>query len=154
MKFLTDRKEIARVINIEDTPVITIKIDEPMSGYPDCYEGSKIKVHDGKSESYMSSRCHVAMFGDEPGNEDHMRPWTYKKIVLKCGCTCIHSDFGYHDVIEMEEWSNARTVKGGDRVVVLFKSERNRVCFLRLMKVSERVSRFCSTVATLVDIDD
>ena len=154
MKFLTDRKEIARLINIEDLPVLTIKIDEPMNGYPDCYEGSKIKVDDGKHERYMSVRCTVKMFGDEPGNEDHVRPWTYKKIVLKSGICGITSDFGYSDVIEMEEWSNARTVKAGDRVVVLFKAERARVCFLRLMRVSDRIDRHCYTTATLIDVDE
>ena len=51
MKFLRDRKEIAKAINIERIPVITMNIRKCMDGYENCYEGSRINLegaHKGK----------------------------------------------------------------------------------------------------------
>ena len=154
MKFLTDRKEIARVINIEDTPMITFDLDNPMPGYDGCYAGSKVKVLDAKrTDRAYAARCTAHIWSDAPGY-DPLMPFMCKKIDLNCYGTCICADFGYSDILTMETWSNARTVKAGDRVVVFFKSDTQKVGFLRLMKVSDRVDVHCATVATLTDIED
>lgn len=153
MKFLTDRQEIARAINIDRIPVLTVDIRKPMDGYPDCYSGSKVLVATPcKRYPDSYSRCTVKMFGDEPGNaERHDTPWAYKKIVFSCPGTMLTADFGMRDVREMVEWSNCRMLHAGDQVVVFF--DRGDKGYIRLMKVSDRVTSGYSTVATLEDID-
>lgn len=153
MKFLTDRREIAQAINIDRLPVITIDITKPMDGYPDCYSGSKVLLATPcKRYPDMYSKCTVKMFGDEPGNaENHDKPWAYRKIVLTEGMVGIFAEFGMHDLRDMIEWSNCRYLTAGQRVVVFF--DRGKDGFLRLMKVSDRVTSGYSTVATLEDID-
>lgn len=148
MKFLKDRHEIAKAININRYPVLTIDCTKPMNGYPDCYEGSKINI---KGNRDLLTRCTVKMYGDEPGNEAHDAPYMYKSIILSGGCVCLHSSFGLADVIEDIEWSNARIAQGGDKVVVFFKMA-NGGC-LRLMKISDHINPHCSTVARLEDVD-
>lgn len=150
MKFLTDRQEIARIINIEDTPVISFDIDNDMPGYDGCYAGSKIKVWDGKKDREYAYRCTPHIWSDKPGY-DPLMPWMCERIDLNSYGACLSSSFGYSDILEMETWSNARTVKPGDKVVVFFKSDKNKVGFLRLMEVS-KVTHHCITTATLVDI--
>lgn len=154
MKFLTDRKEIAKEINIKGTPVLTIDITECMKGYDHCYEGSCVRVLGGHTRGYedLDTRCTVMMFGGEQGNEDHDRPWTYKKIVLNGGVVCIDNSFGLSDVDEMVKWSNTRVIKAEDPVILYFRGKN--VGYLRMMKVGKRIDPFCSTVATLVDIDE
>ena len=150
MKFLTDRREIAQIINIEDVPMITFDIDNPMPGYDGCFEGSKVKVWDGKKDRAYAERCTAHIWGDDPGT-DAVMPWRSEKITLNSYGCCIKSDFGYSDILDMEEWSNARTLKPGDRVVVFFKSDKNKVGFLRLMRVANYMTKFCSTVTTITD---
>ena len=154
MKFLTNRTEIGKAININRYPVLTLDCTAPMKGFPDCYSGSKINLAGGHSKGYedLLTRCTIKMYGDETGNETHDTPWMYKKIILSGGSVCLHATFGLEDVIEDIEWSNARVAKGGDKVLVFFKAP-NGGC-LRLMKISDRVNPHCSTVATLEDIDE
>ncbi len=142
MKYVTDRKEIARKINIENIPVLTMDLKKPMDGYPNCYEGSKVKV--------QGIRAKMKMFGDELGNDNHRKPWTYKKIVLTSYGVCIKSGFDLLDVDNMVEWSNAREVKEGDKVLVYFRGEDFGI--LREMKIG-KVNKFCSTVAELEDVE-
>lgn len=154
MKFLTNRTEIAEAINVNRYPVLTIDCTKEMEGYADCYEGSKINLRGGRSKGYedLLTRCTVKMFGDEPGNECHFAPWTYKRIILQGGIVGLHASFGLRDVLEDIEWSNARVAAGGDKVVVFFRAAK--AGFLRLMKISDHIDPHCSTVATLVDIDE
>ena len=153
MKFLTDRREIAEEMNIKRTPVITMDISKCMDGYDDCYKGSKVLVAT-PTKRYPDStrRCTAKMFGDESGNENHDKPWTYKRIHLTCPGAFMSDSFGYHDVMEMVEWSNCRILQGGQEVLVVFDTGIN--CYIRKMKVSERVDGTCYTVAMLKDIDE
>ena len=153
MKFLKNRTEIGKAINVDRIPVLTVDISNPMKGYPDCYSGSKVNVAGGRSKGYedLLTRCTVKMYGDEPGNECHDEPWMYKKIILSGEIVGLKSSFTINDIISDVEWSNARTVKAGDAVIVFFRACNNG--YLRLMKVSDRVNPHCSTVATLIDPD-
>ena len=149
MKFLQERREIANAINIMKYPVITMDIAKPLNGdefYKDCYGGSKMVVA-APTSRYPDAEelTTVMMFGDQAGNEDHNRPWAYKRIVFREGAIGIHADFGLKDVREMVEWNNAVHVKDGDKVVVFF-DDGNRG-WLRLMKVDRRSH-------TLTDIDE
>ena len=153
MKFITDRHEIAEAINIKRTPVIRINIKDCMQGYENCYEGSRLLLST-PSKRYPDSykKCTVKMYGDN-GNEDkHDAPWTYTRIGLYPEMSCLTDSFGYSDVIEMAKWSEARCVKGGDEVLVIF--DRGDVCFIRRMRIGNRVDPFVYPSAILHDIDE
>ena len=152
MKFLTDIKKIAQKINIEHVPVLTIDITKGMDGYPDCYEGSKVRIVGAHKGEYadLDDRCTVRMYGDQEGNENHESPWLYKTIKLYGEAVFLKGDYGLRDVDEMVEWSNTRAVHAGEKVLVYFRGKD--VGFLRLMKISDHVDPFCSTVARLEDI--
>ncbi len=152
MVFLRERQEIAKAMNIDDIPVLTMNIGEAIPGYDFCYKGSSVKVACKSYRDVYYARCTVEMFGDGVNKDLHGTPWLYKDISLRRGCSCLTDSFGYSDVMEMAEWNNARTVHAGDPVLLVFYDGHN--CIIRKMKVSERVDRGCYTVATLEDIDE
>ena len=153
MKFLRDRKEIAKAINIDRIPVITMDISKCMKDYTDCYEGTKINIEGAHSGRYsdLLTHCTARMYGDEIGNECHDEPWMYKKIVLCPRITCLSDSFSLRDVDEMVEWSKAPVVKAEDLVIVYFRA--NNEAYLRLMKIGKRIDPFCTTATTLEDVD-
>lgn len=153
MKWLTDRKEIAKAINIDRIPVITMDISKCMEGYENCYKGSRINLegaHKGKYADLLT-HCTASMYGDEKGNERHDAPWTYARIHLSPRTACLHDSFSLHDVDEMVDWSNAPKAKANDLVIVYFRGENNG--YLRLMKIGSRIDPFCTTAVMLEDID-
>ena len=152
MKFLRERKEIAKAINIDHIPVITMDISNPMDGYPDCYEGSRLNIaYAYKSDRTLYCEVTARMYGDEFGNECHDAPWFYKRIHLSTHCICLQDSFSVRDVDKMVEWSNARVVKPEDKVIVYFRAENE--AYLRLMKVGKRIDPFCQTATMLEDIE-
>lgn len=153
MKFLTDRHEIAEAINIKRTPVITINVKECINGYENCYAGSRLLVST-PSKRYPDhyTRCTVKMYGDGVNEDKHATPWLYNRIGLYPESACLTDSFGYRDVIEMAEWSEARCVKGGDEVLVVF--DCGNVCYIRKMRIGKRVDGFVYPSALLHDIDE
>lgn len=154
MKFLTDRTEIAKKINIERVPVITMNIRKCMDGYEDCYEGTKINIDGAHKGRYadLLTHCTAMMFGDEEGNKEHHdAPWLYKRIHLRPRMTCIHSDFSLRDVDEMVDWMSAPIARPNDEVIVFFRDEKKG--FLRLMKIPTRIDPHCSTACILEDVE-
>ena len=153
MKYLTNRKEIAKAINIDRIPVITMDISKCMDGYDNCYEGSKINIDGAYSGRYahLLTRCTARMYGDEKGNECHDEPWRYARIHLCTKNACLHDSFCLSDVDEMVEWSHAPTVKANDKVVVFFRSANEG--YLRLMKIGARIDPNCTTATMLEDIE-
>lgn len=153
MKFLSDRTEIAKAINIDRIPVITMDISKCMDGFENCYKGSKINLEGAHSGRYadLLTNCTAMMFGDEEGNNAHFAPWTFARIRLRPRCTSLHADFGLRDVDEMVEWSHAPLAKAEDKVIVFFRGEGKG--FLRMMKIPKRIDPFCSTACILEDID-
>lgn len=141
MKFLTDRKEIAKEININEIPVIVINIRECMKGYEGCYEGDKVVVDD--------IRCTVKMYSDQE-NEGIENPILYKRICLMPENVGLTAGFGYHDVIEMAEWRKAMRLTEGGEVMVLF--DKGNECALRKMKVG-KVSKWVFPTAILEDVE-
>ena len=141
MKFLTDRKEIANEINIKETPVLVMNCKKPKVGWDDCFEGDKVVVN--------GERCTLHVFSDGE-NEGIKEPHLRKKIILTSGGIGISNSFGYSDVVEMTEWRKAMRLVEGGEVIVVF--DYGTACSLRKMRVG-KVSRFCSTVAVLEDVD-
>lgn len=147
MRFMTDRKEIAKAINIDKKPVIRIDISNPMKGWDDCYEGDKVVVI---AKSGYDIRCTAKMFGDSVGNEKSHAPHLYKTIKLMPEANCITSHFGYSDVIEMVEWRKAIRVHEGEQVIIIF--DQGDTCFIREMTVG-KVSEFVYPTATIRDAE-
>lgn len=153
MKWLTDRKEIAKAINIDRIPVITMNIRKCMDGYENCYEGSRINLegaHKGKYADLLT-HCTARMYGDENGNERHDAPWTYVRIHLSPRTTYLHDSFSLRDVDEMVDWSNAPKAKANDLVIVYFRGEDRG--YIRLMKIGSRIDPFCTTAVMLEDVE-
>ena len=140
-RFITDRKEIAQLINIEKIPVIVMNIEKKMDGYDRCYEGDKVVIKD--------IRCQAMMYGDGK-NEGIDPPFLYKEISLMPEPLCIHSSFGYRDVQEMVEWRKAIQLKENSEVLVLFESKD--FGFLKKMKVGKATDWVYPT-ANLVDLE-
>ena len=158
-KFLTDRQEIAKAINIDRIPVITFDLTKPMD-YENCYEGSKVNIEGAYkgNYSYLTSRCTAHLWGDKECEEVHKTPWLYKNVYLNCYGFGISSSFSLHDVEEMVEWSNAIRLTAESPVIVFFKTVNpftgKKTGYLRMMKVSKHLDPHCSTVATLEDVGE
>ena len=156
MKFLRTREEIAQEINIKRTPVLTVDLTMPIGTDPlfaSCYKGSKVRILGGRPEKYadLETRCTVEMFGDEPGNENHGQPWTYKSIILSNEPTILTGDFTLYDVDNMVGWSNTKLLKPGDNVLLYFRAKND--AYFRLMRVGKRIDTHCETVARLEDVE-
>ena len=159
MKFLSDRREIALAMNFGKYPVITMDIQKPKRGWDaGVYEGCKVRVDCGTFGDGMPfyKECSPMIFVDNynEGIEDTIENRVFSKIELTCPGACLSNSFGASDVLEMAETANAPLLKSGQEVVVVYKAERDGelVVMVKMMKVG-RVSRHCSTVATLEDID-
>ena len=149
MKFITDRKELAKEMNIKRTPVLTINITKCMDGYDNCYSGSDIEIQHPRAND-LFCRCTVKMFSDGPNEDLHDTPWLYKSIALYEGVVCIDSSFGLSDVREMAHWNNVRRAKEGDEVLVFF--DGGATGWVRKMKIGP-VSANVFPLARLVDVE-
>lgn len=145
MTFLTERREIAKAINIDQIPVLTMDIEHEMLGYEHCYQGSKAVVDDGK----LGIRCTLEMFGDQENEEYHNFPHMYRRIVLMPETICLDNSFGKHDAEEMIEWRQAMRIKEGQKVIVYFS--KGDEAMLRLMKVG-KCKEFVYPTAVLEDV--
>lgn len=152
MKFLTDRRTIGQMINIDKIPVVTMEIGTCMPGYEDCYSGGKIRVAHPNGDPALYARCTIKMYGDESGNENHDAPWMYKKIELTEPGYCLSARFGFNEVMQDIEWSHAPYVKAGDKIIVAFVNSVEQTVILRVMEIG-KVNIHCSTVTTLKDCE-
>ena len=139
-KFVTDRHEIAKLMNFGKYPVLKLDRENHL-GYEntDYCKGSKVRI-EYESRNYGKMLKDVTLYM-ENGKYGFSSP----------GCF-LNNSFGYSDVMEMADWAETQIVHKGETVVLVeyWKSERN--CRVRLMKVSERIDIHCETVATLLDI--
>ena len=143
--FLTDRKEIARAINIEKIPTIRIDISKEMDGYPDCYEGDRVViVHNDGDET----RCTAKMFSDGANEKLHAIPFMYEEISLMPDSVFLSSSFGYRDVQKMYEWSKAIRVRENSDVIIFF--DNGSTGYLRKMKVGS-ARKFVFPTAKITD---
>lgn len=142
MKLLTDRQEIALALNFGKYPVLYIDRDNRKYDSSDFAIGSKCKVSwDHKDPRYkdMSCRCEIA--------------FSEGKYEFLQGGSCLHSEFGRQDVLEMVEWANVPTIHCGQEVIVVEDHSKGRMCYVKLMKVSERKNIHCMTVTTLEEVE-
>ena len=147
MVFVTDRYDIAREINILNTPVVRIDISKCMAGYDDCYEGDRVVV---KKSSSHDIRCKVKMYSDQENQNYHAAPWCYPKIELMPESICLSNGFGKRDIDEMVKWRQATRLSQGQNLLVYFdKGEEGG--WLRRMKVG-KVTEWVYPTAILEDV--
>lgn len=143
MRYLTDRQEIAAAINFGKYPVIRIDMDHKYMEGSDYCTGDKVRVSwDRPDYPNMTTRGEV-----------YWSPERSKFCISGFGA-CLSSDFGRHDVLEMYEWANSALVHKGQVVILIVDSSESKRCYVRAMKVSERIDIHCQTVATLEDMPE
>lgn len=143
MKYLTERTEIAKAMNFGKYPVLYINMEDRP------YEGS---------DYARGCRCRVAWDHPDPryadlycsGNLYH----SDGKLAISNDATCLSADFGRSDVIGMYQQANTPMIHKGDTVVVVQDWPKQRLCKVRMMKMPNRMDRFCQVVATLEDIEE
>lgn len=142
MKILTERTEIAKAMNFGKYPILRINMEDH-AGF-DTTEycvGEKVRVaYESRRYGEMYTRGEIYI---EKG-----------KVAISGNATCIHSDFGYSDVMEMAEWSNTPIVRAGQEVVVVHYYPSSKICIVRMMRVGDRVDPHCMTVAVLEEIEE
>lgn len=146
MKFLTDRQEIARHMNFNKYPVLYIDMDnrrykdDPTCDYT---VGCQVRVAwDDPDPRYKDMYCTGDLYYYEG------------KFKISNHATCLHADFGRHDVLEMCKNANTPMIHKGDTVVIVQDYSARGTCLVRLMKMPNRMDKFCQVVATLEDIEE
>lgn len=145
MKYLTERREIAKAMNFGKYPVLRLDLsNRPAQSYaPD-------------SDFCAGDRVRVAW--DKPGYEGMTtRGKVYfsdGRYAIDQGCSILKNSFTRNDIIEDYEWSCAPLVHAGQEVILIIDNPIEKKCAVALMKVSERIDIHCSTVAYLMDADE
>lgn len=147
MKYLTNREKIAKAMNFGKYPVLYIDRDTKPYDRPghesDFSKGSQCKLdweHSNPRYAGMTARCTLY--------------YCEGRYSLDQDAACLHNDFGRHDVLEMVEWARVPTLRCGQTVIVVEDFTKQKLCKVRVMKVSDRKDIHCSTVAYLEDVPE
>ena len=147
MKFLTDRTEIAKAMNFGKYPVLYIDRDNRPYDSPevrsDYCKGSKCRLeweHKDPRYADMTARCELY--------------YSEGRYHLSQGAACLSADFGRRDVLEMVEWARVPVLRCGQTVIVVEDFTMQKIVRVRMMKISVRKDLNCSTVTSLVDIEE
>lgn len=142
MKFLTDRQEIAMAINFGKYPVLSIDRDNRPYESSDYAKGCRTRVAwDHSNPRYAGMTTHGNLYYENG------------KYAISSEGGMLTASFGYSDVMRMVTEANAVVVHKGQTVVVVENWSTQKMCRVRVMKVSDRIDTQCMTVATLEDID-
>ena len=147
MKFLTDRTEIAKAMNFGKYPVLYIDRDNRPYDSPenrsDYCKGSKCRLeweHKDPRYADMTARCELY--------------YSEGRYHLSQGAACLSADFGRRDVLEMVEWARVPVIRCGQTVIVVEDFTMQKIVRVRMMKISDHKDLNCSTVTSLVDIEE
>lgn len=142
MKYLTERTEIAKAMNFGKYPVLTLnREDRPFLGSDFCRGGRVRVAWDSDNPRYEGMTTRGSLYCENG------------KLCISGEGACLKDGFGYSDVIKMMTEANTPIVHKGQTVVVVEDWPSQKVCKVRMMKVSDRIDKFCSTVAELEDIE-
>lgn len=133
MKVLIERTEIAEAINFGKYPVLSIDLADK----DDCgLKGCKIRIDAGtfRDGSPHIIAADLRVFRDS------------KKLTTSRGCTCLSDSFTYYDLKEMVDNAQAPIIKPGQEVVIsVYDSKNNTALCPMIVRVSDRVDKFCSS---------
>lgn len=142
---LTEKREIAEAMNFGKYPVLVLDRENHRGFENTLYcEGQKVRVawdHSDPRYAGMTTRGHIYM--DENG-----------QLAISGRGAILTDSWGYYDVMEDAEWANAPVVHKGQTVIVIHNWPSKKACMVEKLKVSDRIDRFCSTVATLKDVSE
>ena len=141
MKYLIDRQEIAYAMNFGRFPVVKINLETPKDGFGDYFKGDLVKVMTptkSHPDHYATGKlyCENGKFG------------------VLTDVTALHDRFGYSDVMEQLEIAQAPVLNAGETVVLIEDYPNQRMCKVRMMKVSDHVNSHVYPCATLEDVPD
>lgn len=141
MKMLTNREEIAKVLNFNNYPVLTIN-REDHQGFKntDFAKGCEIRCEHQNSR-YGTRFTRGYLYYQEGQYE-----------ISSCGIM-ITNEFGASQVLEMAKWANTPIVKANQEVVIIEQYPSMNFVIVRLMKTGEKVNPFCQTALKLYDVE-
>lgn len=140
MKILTERTEIAKAMNFGKYPVLSIDLVNKI-------------VLGGKVVGYRGCKVNV--------------PWEYQGKKYKCACQldywldsdelsitsggcCLHSSFGYSDIVEMVENANLPTLdKKQEFVLVIYNSEKRISYNPMILETDDYKNIHCQSVLSI-----
>ena len=142
MKLVSERTEIAKIMNFGKYPVLTLNTED----------------HGGFDTTSFCIGCDVRVaYQTKRYGESYTRGHLYVedgKVSISNNSTCIHSDFGYSDVMEMVHWANTPIIRAGQEVAVVMDLPSSKMCVVRMMRVGDRVDPHCMVAVTLTDIEE
>ncbi len=157
MRFLTDRKEIAKALNFGKYPVIMFDLDSPKRGWDDVYEGTPVRVDMGTFSDgtrwLNDSIPTIYVDNNHEGIENTVMNRLKSDIHLPGGGAMLSESFGANDVIDMAKFAMAPIVKGGDDVVVVYSWEGGSMAAVRMMKVG-KTSKHVTPIAMIRDAEE
>lgn len=152
MKFITDRKEIAKALNFGTYPVIMFDLDTPARGWDDVYEGTPVRVDMGtfSDGTRWLSDSVPTIYADNhhEGIENTVKNRLMADIHLPSGGAMISSSFGANDVLDMAKFAMAPIIKGGDDIVIVYKWDKGMNVAVRMMKVG-KTSKHVTPIAMI-----
>lgn len=156
MKFVRDRKEIAKVLNFGKYPVIMFDLDTPKVGWENVYEGTPVRVDMGnfsdgtKWYNDVYPTIYVDNYGKGIANTVMNR--VSADIELPSYGAMISSSFSVADVIKSAKFAMAPVVKADDDVVIVYTWNGGKDGAVRMMKVG-KVTRHVTPCAVIRDAE-
>lgn len=143
MKYLTERTEIAKAMNFGKYPVLYIDMDAKKYEGSDYCQGCRVRVHwDSPDTRYKDMYSTGNLY------------YCDGKFKISGDATCLHADFGRSDVIGMYQQANTPMIHKGDTVVVVMDFSKSRMCKVAMMKMPDRINKFCQTLAVLTEMEE
>lgn len=143
MKYLTERTEIAKAMNFGKHPCLYINMEDTKYEDSDYCRGCRVRVHWDSTDPRYKDMYSTGTLYHIDG-----------KLKISGDATCLHADFGRSDVIGMYHQANTPMIHKGDTVVVVQDWPKQRMCKVRMMKMPNRIDKFCQTLAVLEDIEE
>ena len=143
MKYLTERTEIAKAMNFGKHPVLYIDMDDKKYEGSDYCQGCRVRVHwDSTTERYKDMYSSGNLYYSEG------------RFAISNDACCLSADFGRGDVIAMYKQANTPMIHKGDTVVMVMDFTKQKMCKVALMKMPDRINKFCQTLAVLEEMED
>ena len=154
MRFVKERREIAKALNFGEYPVIMFDLDTPKAGWDGVYEGTTVRVDMGtfSDGSRWLNPTTPTIYVDNYhiGIEDTVEARLVSEIHLPSYGACISSGFSVADVINDAKNAMAPIVKEGDTIAVVYYWNGGKDGAVRLVKLG-RVTKHVTPMAVLKD---
>lgn len=140
MKYIKERTEIAKFLNFNNYPVLTINRED----------------HKGFDNSDFAQGCDVRCeYSNNYGTRFTQGCIEYYngEYSISSKGVMITDGFGSSQILKMAHWANTPIIKANQIVVVIEEYPSQKGVSVRIMKTGEKVNPFCATALKLIDID-